>query len=90
MQVWCGFGASREQARPLIASAMEKFYGITFDRFAKYSPHGTPEDIAEFLLPYAESGCGYFNLQPCAGTPGEAIEGVSQVKDLLSTHFRSK
>jgi alkanesulfonate monooxygenase SsuD/methylene tetrahydromethanopterin reductase-like flavin-dependent oxidoreductase (luciferase family) len=87
MQVWCGFGASRELARPLIASAMEKFYGIPFERFAKYSPHGTPRDIAEFLLPYAENGCGYFNLQTCAAAPAEAVEGVRDVKNLLSAHL---
>src|SRR6476619_1431490 len=57
MQVWCGISDDRAEARTLLSTAMEGFYQIPFDRFERYSPFGTPADIAEFLAPYVDAGC---------------------------------
>lgn len=83
MQVWCGLGSSREQARALLAPAMEGFYRLPFERFERYCPYGAPEDVAEFLSTYVQAGCGSFNLIPCAADADAAIEGVAHVKALL-------
>jgi alkanesulfonate monooxygenase SsuD/methylene tetrahydromethanopterin reductase-like flavin-dependent oxidoreductase (luciferase family) len=83
MQVWCGLGGSREQARALLAAAMEAFYRVPFERFERYSPYGTPEDVAEFLVPYVQAGCGSFNLIPRSTDADAAVEGVARVKALL-------
>jgi alkanesulfonate monooxygenase SsuD/methylene tetrahydromethanopterin reductase-like flavin-dependent oxidoreductase (luciferase family) len=83
MQVWCGLGSSREQARALLASTMEAFYHLPFERFERYSPYGSPEEVARFLAPYAQAGCGSFNLVPCATHADAAIEAVAHVKALL-------
>jgi alkanesulfonate monooxygenase SsuD/methylene tetrahydromethanopterin reductase-like flavin-dependent oxidoreductase (luciferase family) len=83
MQVWCGLGSSREQARALLASTMEAFYHLPFERFERYSPYGGPEEVARFLAPYVQAGCGSFNLVPCATRADAAIEGVARVKALL-------
>jgi alkanesulfonate monooxygenase SsuD/methylene tetrahydromethanopterin reductase-like flavin-dependent oxidoreductase (luciferase family) len=85
MQVWCGLGASREAARAPLAAAMESTYRIPFERFERYSPAGTPRDVATFLAPYVEAGCRSFNLVACAGDPHAAVEGVAAVKALLAT-----
>jgi alkanesulfonate monooxygenase SsuD/methylene tetrahydromethanopterin reductase-like flavin-dependent oxidoreductase (luciferase family) len=84
MQLWCGIADTKESARARLAPAMEAFYQIPFERFEKYSPHGTPEDVAEFLVPYVEAGCRAFNLIPQADDRDRALEGAAHVKQLLT------
>jgi alkanesulfonate monooxygenase SsuD/methylene tetrahydromethanopterin reductase-like flavin-dependent oxidoreductase (luciferase family) len=83
MQVWCGFGGSPERARALLAPAMQAFYQLPFERFERYCPYGTPEDVAAFLAPYVRAGCRSFNLIPCAADAAAAVEAVARVKALL-------
>jgi alkanesulfonate monooxygenase SsuD/methylene tetrahydromethanopterin reductase-like flavin-dependent oxidoreductase (luciferase family) len=83
LQVWCGLGGSREQARALLAPAMQAYYRLPFERFERYSPYGTPEEVATFLEPYVQAGCGSFNLIPCAADIATAVEAVVRVKALL-------
>ena len=64
MQVWCGLAASKEAARACLAPAMEAFYQLPFERFERYCPYGTPNDVAEFLARYVKAGCTEFNLIP--------------------------
>jgi alkanesulfonate monooxygenase SsuD/methylene tetrahydromethanopterin reductase-like flavin-dependent oxidoreductase (luciferase family) len=84
MQVWCGIADDRGEARTLVSTAMEGFYQIPFDRFERYSPFGTPADIAEFLVPYVEAGCTTFNLIPQSPDVDTAVAGAAEVKRLLS------
>ena len=83
MQVWCGLGASREEARGYLAPAMESTYKIGFESFERYSPYGTPAEVAEFLAPYVEAGCQQFNLIPVARDAEAAIAASAEVKRLL-------
>jgi alkanesulfonate monooxygenase SsuD/methylene tetrahydromethanopterin reductase-like flavin-dependent oxidoreductase (luciferase family) len=84
MQVWCGIADRRERARPLVATAMERFYQTPFERFERYSPYGTPEDVAEFLTPYVAAGCTSFNLIPQAPDVATAVAGAAEIKQLLA------
>jgi alkanesulfonate monooxygenase SsuD/methylene tetrahydromethanopterin reductase-like flavin-dependent oxidoreductase (luciferase family) len=84
MQLWCGFDDTKEGARARLAPAMEGFYQIPFERFEKYSPYGTPEEIAEFLVPYVEAGCTSFNLIPQAVDRETSLAGAAAVKKLLA------
>jgi alkanesulfonate monooxygenase SsuD/methylene tetrahydromethanopterin reductase-like flavin-dependent oxidoreductase (luciferase family) len=84
MQLWCGIADTKEEARARLAPAMEAFYQIPFERFEKYSPYGTAEDVAEFLAPYVEAGCRWFNLIPQADDPDAALAGAAAVKKLLA------
>jgi alkanesulfonate monooxygenase SsuD/methylene tetrahydromethanopterin reductase-like flavin-dependent oxidoreductase (luciferase family) len=84
MQLWCGVDDTKEAARARLASAMEGFYQIPFERFEKYSPYGTPEDIAEFLAPYIEAGCTSFNLIPQAADREASLAGATAIKKLLA------
>src|SRR5437763_959214 len=58
LQLWAGFGRSAARTRRV----MEDSYGLPFERFARYTPCGGPEDVAEALLPYVEAGCRRFNF----------------------------
>src|SRR4029077_8865396 len=64
MQVWCGLADSRHAARACLAPVMEAFYQLPFERFERYCPYGTADDVAGFLTPYVDAGCTEFNLIP--------------------------
>jgi alkanesulfonate monooxygenase SsuD/methylene tetrahydromethanopterin reductase-like flavin-dependent oxidoreductase (luciferase family) len=85
MQVWCGLADSKPTARACLAPMMEAFYQLPFERFERYSPYGTAEDVAEFLAPYADAGCVEFNLIPQSPDDEQAIAGVAAVQKLLAT-----
>jgi alkanesulfonate monooxygenase SsuD/methylene tetrahydromethanopterin reductase-like flavin-dependent oxidoreductase (luciferase family) len=84
LNVWCGFGATREAAREPLAAQMQAFYQMPFEPFERYSPYGTPEQVAEFLHPYIEAGCSTFNVIPCATYVESAIAAVGEVRALLT------
>jgi hypothetical protein len=63
---------------------MEGFYKIPYDRFERYSPYGTPEEIAEFIAPYLEAGCTHLNLLAVQGSPEESVEAGIAVKEAVS------
>lgn len=80
INVWCGFGETREAARAPLAEAMSRFYQMSFEPFERYSPYGRPEDVAEFLHPYIEAGCSVFNVIACADDPEVAVAGVTELR----------
>jgi alkanesulfonate monooxygenase SsuD/methylene tetrahydromethanopterin reductase-like flavin-dependent oxidoreductase (luciferase family) len=84
MQVWCGLAGSRPAARACLAPMMQAFYQLPFERFERYCPYGTAEDVAEFLAPYAEAGCTEFNLIPQSPDHDYSIAGVAAVRKLLA------
>ena len=63
---------------------MQDFYQMPFEPFERYSPYGTPEQVAEFLSPYIEAGCSPFNVIPCAGDVESAIAAVGELRTLLT------
>lgn len=83
MTFWCGFGADRTVARERVAPAMEHFYRTPFDRFARYVPHGTPAEVAEFVAPFVEAGCTTLNFIPFAGGDEAGVDAVAEVRSLL-------
>jgi alkanesulfonate monooxygenase SsuD/methylene tetrahydromethanopterin reductase-like flavin-dependent oxidoreductase (luciferase family) len=83
MQVWCGLADTKEAARACLAPAMEAFYQLPFERFERYCPYGTPDEVAEFLAPYVAMGCHEFNLIPQAPGHDYAIAGTAAVKKAL-------
>jgi alkanesulfonate monooxygenase SsuD/methylene tetrahydromethanopterin reductase-like flavin-dependent oxidoreductase (luciferase family) len=85
LNVWCGFGPTRDAARTPLAAAMHSFYQMPFEPFERYSPYGTPEEVAEFLYPYIEAGCSVFNVIPCASDHETAVTAVSEVRHLLTS-----
>ena len=84
LNVWCGFGPTREAAREPLARQMQAFYQIPFEPFERYSPYGTPEQVAEFLSPYIEAGCTSFNVIPCGEDTKGAIAAVGELRKLLT------
>ena len=79
MQVRCGLADSKEAARACLVPAMEVFYQLPFERFERYCPYGTADDVAEFLAP-----CTEFNLIPQSPDHDVSTAGTAAVKGLLA------
>lgn len=84
LELWCGFGATRDQAGAELGARMEEFYALPFHALERYAPYGTPEDIAASLAPFVEAGCRTFHLNTVARSEEEAVFGVAQVKQHLA------
>jgi alkanesulfonate monooxygenase SsuD/methylene tetrahydromethanopterin reductase-like flavin-dependent oxidoreductase (luciferase family) len=82
MQVWMGVGRDREVAKQKVGSSMQAFYQLPFTAFEKWTPYGTPEEIAEFLAPYVEAGCRWFNFV-IADAADATLEHTVAVRDAL-------
>ncbi len=85
LNVWCGFAETHEAAREFLATRMQGFYQMPFEPFERYSPYGTPDEVAEFLRPYIDAGCSTFNVIPCARDDDSAIAAVGELRSLLTT-----
>jgi alkanesulfonate monooxygenase SsuD/methylene tetrahydromethanopterin reductase-like flavin-dependent oxidoreductase (luciferase family) len=83
LQVWIGVDVSREAARTHVAGAMERFYATGFERFERYTPFGTAEQVAEALDPYVQAGATTLNLTPCGPDRDAEIEITAQIRQLL-------
>ncbi len=83
LQVWVGLDPDRAQARERLGARMQSMYRMPFERFEKYSPYGSPEEIAEFLAGYAEAGCRDFNVMAVAESSEHAIDGVAEIRERL-------
>ena len=82
MQVWMGVDEDAGAARAKVAGSMEAFYRLPFASFEKYTPAGTPEQVAEFIAPYVEAGCEWVNFV-VADAPDAVLERSIAVRDAL-------
>lgn len=78
-QPWIGVGDTRAEARASVATAMEAFYRVPFESFEKYTPYGTPAEVADQLSAYVEAGCSMFNLKVVAKTDADSIEATGEI-----------
>ncbi len=83
LHVWCGFDADRDSARPRLAREMESLYGVPFDRFERYCPYGSPDEVADAVRAYVEAGCASINLIATAPSASAAVDGAARVRELL-------
>lgn len=83
LNVWCGVGDDRDEARSYVGEAMQEFYGIPYERFERWSPAGTAHEIADFLGPYVDAGCTLFNLILNGRDAEHEIDAAATVRDRL-------
>ncbi len=83
LQVWVGLDTDRTRARGRLAKAMEGMYQIPFERFERYSPYGSPSEVADCLAPYLEAGCRHLNVMPITDSPEASIDGVAEIRERL-------
>jgi alkanesulfonate monooxygenase SsuD/methylene tetrahydromethanopterin reductase-like flavin-dependent oxidoreductase (luciferase family) len=83
LNVWIGVDEDADAAREHVAPAMTSFYGIPYERFERWSPAGTPAQVAEFLVPYAAAGCHVFNLIINGRSHTHEIEAAAEIRELM-------
>jgi alkanesulfonate monooxygenase SsuD/methylene tetrahydromethanopterin reductase-like flavin-dependent oxidoreductase (luciferase family) len=83
MQCWIGVDADERRAREKVAERMSNTYHLPFDRFERYVPYGTPQQVAERLMEYVEVGCTHVNIQPAESSPLASIESALAVRQAL-------
>jgi alkanesulfonate monooxygenase SsuD/methylene tetrahydromethanopterin reductase-like flavin-dependent oxidoreductase (luciferase family) len=83
INVWCGVGASADEGRPFVASAMQSFYQLPYERFERWSPAGSAAQVADFLHPYVDAGCHTFNVIACGASLEAEIAAVGEIRQRL-------
>ena len=83
LQLWVGIDEQKDRARERLSKAMTAMYRIPYERFEKYSPYGTPAEIADFLAPYVEAGCREFNVMAVAESTEVEIDAVAEIRRRL-------
>lgn len=83
MQFWTSVAHDREAARQQVAATMEATYRLPFERFERYTPYGTADGVAEFVMRFVERGARHVNLITAQATPEEAIERAAEVREAL-------
>jgi len=84
IQLWHAVGDDRDSARERLARRMQGFYKIPYERFEKYCPYGTADEIAEFLGPYLEAGLDRVNLLAIQPSQDEVVDAGVAVKAALA------
>ena len=79
-QPWIGVASSEAAAKAVVKTQMEDFYKVPFEKFERYTPYGTPSQVAEQLAGYAEAGCRLFNLKVCAEHSEEEVALGGEVR----------
>jgi hypothetical protein len=62
---------------------MQRSYQLPFERFERYVPCGTPDDVAASLVPFLGCGCRHFNVVPEGYDLEHSIAAVAAVKTRL-------
>jgi alkanesulfonate monooxygenase SsuD/methylene tetrahydromethanopterin reductase-like flavin-dependent oxidoreductase (luciferase family) len=83
-QPWVGVDADPTKAREAVKQGMEAFYKVPFEKFERYTPSGTPQQVAEQLGPYIDAGCRMFNLKVCAQNPEDEVALGAEVLKALA------
>jgi len=84
LQPWVGIGTDPDDGRTHVAKRMADFYKLDFAPFAKYTPTGTAEQIADYLRPFVDAGATTLNIAPCGASAEIEIETVARIKELLA------
>ena len=83
-QPWLGVADTKAEARAIVAAEMENFYKVPFEKFERYTPYGTPGEVAEQLRPFVDAGCRVMNLKVCAPSDSETIAGAAEIGRALN------
>lgn len=83
MQFWSCVAESKDAARERVSRAMQATYRLPFERFERYTPFGTVDEVAEGIMPYIEAGARHINLIMTQATPEENIERAAEIQEAL-------
>ncbi len=83
LQLWAGIGDTPEVGRQHVATRMSGFYKLDFKPFERFTPTGTPQQVAEFLAPYVTAGASTICLATCGPSRQAEVEATAEIAHLL-------
>ena len=83
IQLWAGVGDTRAAARDYVARGMEAMYKVPFEKFERYSPYGTAEEVADALMPYADNGCQVFNIAVRTSSDEACLDAMAEISERM-------
>jgi alkanesulfonate monooxygenase SsuD/methylene tetrahydromethanopterin reductase-like flavin-dependent oxidoreductase (luciferase family) len=84
LQLWAAVDDDRAKARARIARRMEAMYRIPYERFERFAPAGSAQEVADFLRPIIAAGCGYVNLLAVADSTEQMIDDMAAIGEALA------
>lgn len=82
LSVWCGVSAGAD-ARARLAGELESLYKLPYERFARYCPVGSPDEIAQQVAPYVRAGCTRLCLMPVGDSTEQEISAVAAIRQAV-------
>lgn len=84
IQLWLAVDDDRAAARARLGARMESIYRVPFEKFERYSPHGSLEEVADALRALAEAGCRVFNVACVAPSTEQAIDDLVALRERVA------
>lgn len=82
LSVWCAFGGDAERAE--LFAGLRDLYRADEQSLSPYCPVGSPQQLADFLMPYREAGCTSFTIMPGHRRSVEVVDQVAELSALLA------
>jgi len=83
VSMWVGLGTDGDRARAMLGERMQALYNLPPEKFQNVTAAGTPEQVAEALLPFVAGGAEHVTLVTVAEDPHEGIELAGEVRRIL-------
>jgi alkanesulfonate monooxygenase SsuD/methylene tetrahydromethanopterin reductase-like flavin-dependent oxidoreductase (luciferase family) len=80
LSVWCELDSHGGRARALLAQALERLYALSYAGFGNLTFAGSPQDVAESLLPDVEAGCRDFSSLVVAHSWEAGVDLAAEVR----------
>jgi alkanesulfonate monooxygenase SsuD/methylene tetrahydromethanopterin reductase-like flavin-dependent oxidoreductase (luciferase family) len=87
LTMWCGLGSDAGRARELLGRRMQALYDQPPERFQHVTAAGTPEQIAEQLVPFVGAGAEHLTIVTVADSVHDGIDLAAEVRRLLQAEF---
>lgn len=89
LNLWCGLDTERGDGRSRLAAAMERRYKLPYERFERWCPTGSADDIADYISRYVEVGCRHVTLVLPGTSLLSSVRGVAAIRDRVRSRFPS-
>jgi alkanesulfonate monooxygenase SsuD/methylene tetrahydromethanopterin reductase-like flavin-dependent oxidoreductase (luciferase family) len=89
LNLWCGLDTPSAAGRDVLGPAMEERYKMPFERFERWCPYGSADDIAAFVAGYAAAGCREVNLVLHDADPFAAVAGAAAIRASVHRMLRA-
>lgn len=83
IQLWLAVDDDKAAARARLGRRMEAIYRVPFEKFERYSPHGSLAEVADQLAELADAGCRLFNVACIGRSAEQSIDDLVALRQAL-------